>query len=516
MINFIDPVAFLGIRWYAIFILLGLVIAVFMGIKEGKRLGIYEDFVFWGVIICVPCSIIGARLWYVLFNLDDFDSFLDVLGITSGGLSGLAIQGGVIVAVIFVIIWSKKHNISVYRVFDILAPGLLIGQICGRWGNFCNHELYGPIVQTKWLAKFIYNIPIVGKNMCFTGMGDAAQASTNLANLHHPTFLYESFLNLIGFILILVGRRKYKKLQSGDLLGFYLVWYGLVRIVTETLRSQSGANEILKLGPIPVSIAMSVIFIICGVVFLIIKRFKGPKEYYQDILAQVESEKFDCILFDLDGTLLNTRPLIDASFINTFNYFMPEHVLTDEELESFFGPPLKTTFQRYSDDPKKVDEMIAYYREYNKANHDAIVKPFDGCAELLKKLSKKGYKLGIVSSKKREVVLMGTDLCKITPYIQTFVCEDEVSEAKPSPEGINKAIKNLYPDVKLIDGKYYNDQHELRIMYVGDHPNDILAGKNAGIFTTAVMYSNKSEELDQANPNYEVEGLLDILKILNE
>lgn len=516
MINFIDPVAFLGIRWYALFILLGLFIAVVMGLKEGKRLGIYQDFIYWGVIICVPISIIGARLWYVLFNLSDFDSFLDVLGITSGGLSGLAIQGGVIAAVIFVIIWSKKHNMSVYKVFDILAPGLLIGQICGRWGNFCNHELYGPVIKTEWLAKFIYNMPVIGNNMCFTGMGDAARASTSLSNLHHPTFLYESLLNLVCFIAILILRRKSKKLQSGDLLGIYLCWYGAVRIITETLRSKSGANEILKLGPIPVSIAMSVVFIICGLAFLIAKRFVGPKDYYQDILKKVKEEKIDCILFDLDGTLLNTRPLIDVTFINTFEHFRPGYSLTDEELESFFGPTLKDTFSRYAKDDIERDEMIAYYREYNKAHHDEFVKPFDGCKELLKLLSKRGYKTGIVSSKKREVVLMGTNLCNITDYIDVFITEDEVKNPKPDPEGIKKAIKYLYPDSIYEDNKFINDGKELRIMYVGDHPNDILAGKNAGILTTAVMYSSKSEELDETEPNYEVGSLLDIVKIINE
>ena len=96
MTNELDPVAFLGIRWYAIFILTGIILAVWHGIREGKKLGIYSDFIYWGVIVCVPLAIAGARIWYVLFNLSDFDSLADVLGITSGGLSGLAIQGGVI------------------------------------------------------------------------------------------------------------------------------------------------------------------------------------------------------------------------------------------------------------------------------------------------------------------------------------------------------------------------------------------------------------------------------------
>ena len=97
------------------------------------------------------------------------------------------------------------------------------------------------------------------------------------AGYYHPTFLYESLLNLVGLVIILVGRRKFKKLESGDLIGFYLTWYGIVRIFTEILRSKSGANEILMLGPIPVSIAISCLFIICGIGYLVVKRIIGKR-----------------------------------------------------------------------------------------------------------------------------------------------------------------------------------------------------------------------------------------------
>ena len=131
---------------------------------------------------------------------------------------------------------------------------------------------------------------------------------------------------------MLVLRRKCKKLESGDLVGIYLTWYGMVRIFTETLRSKSGANEILMLGPIPVSIALSVIFIICGIAFLVAKRFIGPRNKYLDILKEVEENRFDTVIFDLDGTLLDSKNLIFRSFIHTFAHFRPDtpvtHVIT--------------------------------------------------------------------------------------------------------------------------------------------------------------------------------------------
>lgn len=142
-----------------------------------------------------------------------------------------------------------------------------------------------------------------------------------LGKYRHPTFLYEGSLNLLGAIIMLILRRKFTKLKSGDLIGGYLVWYGVVRIITETLRSKSGANEVLMLGGIRVSILISIIFIILGISFLILKRFFGPQDYYKDILAEVKKNRVDTVLFDLDGTLLDTKPLIDKSFVYTFQHF---------------------------------------------------------------------------------------------------------------------------------------------------------------------------------------------------
>lgn len=495
MFNYIDPVAFLGIRWYAIFILLGIILAVYMGLKEGKKLGIYSDFIYWGVIFCVPLSILGARLWYVLFNLDKYDSFAEVLGFSGGGfqLEGLAIQGGVMVAIIFVYFWCRKKNVKLYRVFDILAPGLLIGQILGRWGNFCNHELYGPVVENVKLFKIL--LPsFITENMYI----DFAY--------RHPAFLYESLLNLVGLVIILVARRKFKPLQSGDTIGFYLTWYGCVRIFTESLRLNGAKGDPMMVFGIPVSILTSVIFIIAGITFLVLKRFYGPKEYYADILEEVRSNKIDCVLFDLDGTLLNTKPLIDASFIYTFEKYFPGYVLSDEELESFFGPPLHQTFERYSNDEEQIQEMIKYYRAFNIANHDNYVKPFEGCKDMIRILHRRGYKLGIVSSKKREVLEMGTNLAKITDYFDVIIGEDDVKNHKPAPDGIKKAIETIYPEGS--EGK--------RIVYIGDHPNDLIAGKNANVLTCAAMYSSKSEELEGLEPDYMIYHLNDVLKFLNE
>ncbi|MGM9969740.1 MAG: prolipoprotein diacylglyceryl transferase [Anaeroplasma sp.] len=477
------------ITWYAIFIMIGVVIAVWCGIKEGKKLGIPSDTVYLGVVITLPIAIIGARLWYVLFNLNSFNNFFEVLGFVNGkfiGLAGLAIQGGVIAALITVYIYCRKRKVSLYRVLDIVAPGFLIGQICGRWGNFCNHELYGPIVENY---KFLASIPILGDNMYIAGA------------YRHPVFLYESFLNLIGLTIILVLRRKYKKLQSGDLMGVYLAWYGLVRIFTESLRLNSGVSEPIMIGNVSVSILTSIIFIIMGVFFLVAKRFVGPKQYYQDVLAEIEANKFDTILFDLDGTLLNTKPLIDRSFIHTFEHFRPDYILTDEELDSFFGPTLYQTFSRYSNDEEEIQAMIQYYRDYNIPHHDEMVKPFPGAKDTLRLLHKKGYKLGVVSSKKTDLVRHGLEIFGLLEYMDIVVGADEVTNHKPAPDGINLAVEKL-------EGK--------NVAYVGDTLNDMQAAHAANVKAIGALYIKHPEIMLDANPDYVINKLSDLISICVE
>ena len=471
------------IAWYAIFILTGVILAVILGVKEGKKLGIASDIIYTGVVITLPIAIIGARLWYDLFNISSFSSFGEVLGFKNGqfvGLSGLAIQGGVIAALITVYIYCRKRNVKLYRILDVVAPGFLIGQILGRWGNFCNHELYGPIVKNP---EFLKAIPILGENMFINGA------------YRHPTFLYESALNLIGLIIMLVLRRKSKKLQSGDLIGIYLIWYGMVRIFTESLRSMSGANEILKWGPIPVSIAISFIFIVCGIAFLVLKRFFGPKEKYQDVIKFVNDNKIDTVLFDLDGTLLNTKPLIDKSFIHTFEHFRPDYKLSDEELDSFFGPTLYQTFSRYSNDEEEIQAMIQFYRDFNVPNHDSMVSPFPQAKETVKDLHKKGIKVGVVSSKKTDLVMHGLELFGMLEYMDIVIGADEVKNHKPAPDGILLAKEKL---------------NSKNVLYVGDTKNDIIAGKNASVKTCGVLYIKDPSVMLEVAPDYVINKLSEI------
>ena len=488
LFNYINPsFSFLGfeIHWYAVCILIGVILAVVFGVKEGKKLGIPSDYIYTGVVIILPLSILGTRLWWVLFNLDKIDSIIDVIAIWDGGL---AIQGGFITAVISVYFYCKYRKINMYRILDLVAPGFFMGQICGRWGNFCNHELYGPKVQNIEAFKNLFP-KFITENMYINGA------------YRHPTFLYESALNLVGLVIMLVCRRKFKKLQTGDLIGGYLVWYGGVRIFTESLRGQSGANEILMLGPIPVSIFISVLFIVCGIAFLILKRFIGLKENYLEVLKIVEENRYDTVLFDLDGTLLNTRALINRSFVHTFEHFRPGYVLSDDELDSFFGPSLRQTFSKYAENEEELLEMIKFYREYNVSIHDDVVTAFPGAKALISTLYRKKYKLGVVSSKKTDLVEHGLSLFGMLDKIQVVIGEEDVKNPKPDPEGILEAMKKL---------------NSKKALYIGDGVGDILAGKNANIDTVGVLYSDRKQQIIDAEPTHTINNLNELLIILVE
>ena len=241
-----------GIRLYAICILIGILIAVYAAIKEGKKLGIFSDDIYLGVVIIVPISIIGARLWYILFNLDDGWDFGKIIGL-DGGLAGLAIQGGVIAAIISTIIYCKKKKLSLYSVFDIVAPGFLIGQVCGRWGNFFNSEAFGTPTNLPWklyIAPQYRPIPYTDNEY------------------FHPAFLYESILDLIIFFLLftLIKTNRYKK--EGNLTLIYLILYSAARIAVESIRIDS----VKYLFGQPVAIIMSIGIIIVALSVLIYRN----------------------------------------------------------------------------------------------------------------------------------------------------------------------------------------------------------------------------------------------------
>lgn len=248
---------FLQIKWYSILILASVLISTYFVIKEAKRFKIDKDDIINLICLVVIFGIIGARIYFVLFNMDYYSkNFLEIFKVWHGGL---AIHGGIIAGAITLFVYSKKKEIKFLRLCDIIVPWLILSQAIGRWGNFFNSEAYGSITTLSHLQSL--HIP----NFIINGM--------HINGFYYtPTFLYESLWCLLGFAILIVARRiKYTKL--GQLTAIYMIWYGLGRLFIESKRLDS-----LMLGNLKVAQIISMILIVGGVILFIYELAKKGKE----------------------------------------------------------------------------------------------------------------------------------------------------------------------------------------------------------------------------------------------
>ena len=249
----VDPVrgfqiGSLNIHFYAVIIAFGLVLAVIYGLSRKKQFGLTEDHLIDGVLWIVPFAILCARAYYCAFAWHEFAADpISVLYIWNGGL---AIYGGVIGAVVGVIVFCRVKKISIGATLDLVSLGFLIGQAIGRWGNFMNREAFGdPVSQEFFLAMGLTNK--------YTGQ----------IQYFHPTFLYESVWNGLGFALLhfLSKRRQY----DGQIALGYVAWYGLGRTFIEGLRTDS-----LWWGPFRVSQLLAAVSCLAAVGVLVFMAFR--------------------------------------------------------------------------------------------------------------------------------------------------------------------------------------------------------------------------------------------------
>ena len=233
----LDPIAIhlgpLAIRWYALCIVTGLILAVYLTMKEAPRKKIIPDDILDFILIAFPLAILGARLYYVIFRFDYYSQNVgEIFAIWNGGL---AIYGGLITGALVLYIFADRKLINTWDFLDIAAPSVMIAQSLGRWGNFFNQEAYGAAVD----------------------------------NLD-----YQSLWNLLGFALILIFRRKWKSLRRGHITAFYLIWYGFGRMVIEGMRTDS-----LMFFGLRVSQWLSVVLIGLGI-FIILYQNRKKAPYY--------------------------------------------------------------------------------------------------------------------------------------------------------------------------------------------------------------------------------------------
>ncbi len=290
------------IRFYAVIILSGAIVATTYGfLRFAKKLGMNSDMVLEGLAYGLLFGILGARLYYVLFEHEGLDSFLDIINPRSGGL---AIHGAIFATAIYVPIFCKIKKIDLLVLAEIIVPCFMFAQVVGRWGNFMNQEAFGPLIdsfgglsienikaasvsgsgtisnpyilsdeillaQREFMHKCLIPDFIVNQMYIEDGWILINGQNIYVSGYYHPTFLYESLMNLAFVIFMLVGRKHIKKYYIGDSVCVYLMSYGIVRFIIEILRTDP-----LTIGNTNIKIAqvMSILFIIAGITLLILRR----------------------------------------------------------------------------------------------------------------------------------------------------------------------------------------------------------------------------------------------------
>ena len=282
-----------GIRWYALLIVTGMIFAILYAAFRAKSEGIVFDTVIDLALFTIPIGIIGARLYYVFFDwvdamvnhkINPYQSFTDVIAIWNGGL---AIYGGIIFGTLTIVVVAKIKKLSkntLLKITDAVAPGVMIAQAIGRWGNFCNGEAYGTPTSLPWrmcsdrFANRLYSLDLIDRDTALQMLDGTLGV--------HPTFLYESLWNILGFILINIFYKK--KRFDGQIMLMYFTWYGFGRMFIELLRTDSLTNG----SNIRISSLLGLLsFIVAGslLLYLFIKN-KGNKAFKTQEVLENASE----------------------------------------------------------------------------------------------------------------------------------------------------------------------------------------------------------------------------------
>ncbi|MGO4889669.1 prolipoprotein diacylglyceryl transferase [Anaerobacillus sp. MEB173] len=271
----LNPIAIelgpLTVYWYGVIIITGALLGLWIALRETERHGLERELFLDLILWALPIAIVSARLYYVIFNWGYYSQYPgQIFAIWEGGL---AIHGALIGSLITAYVYTNKKGVSFWRIADIAAPSIILGQAIGRWGNFMNQEAHGGPVTREFLEglrlpEFIIN------QMYIEG------------TYYHPTFLYESIWNIIGFVLLLFARKL--NLRRGYLFLSYVIWYSVGRFFIEGMRTDSlMIGDLLRTAQF-----VSIVSIIIAVVLMVYLQKKVfPHTRYLDGEGAVKGGK---------------------------------------------------------------------------------------------------------------------------------------------------------------------------------------------------------------------------------
>jgi len=282
-----------NIYYYGIFITAGYALAAAYLLKRCDLFGLTKDNILDIVLIAVPCGLIGARLYYIIFNIDKYfgaGNWGNILQFREGGL---AVYGGIIASGLGFVIYSRIKKIPIGSLLDAAGFGLFIGQAAGRWGNFFNREAFGVETELPWKMGLTFQtrtyIPSLEKSF-----------PAGETFYFHPTFLYEMLWNIAGLLIIHFFSKKSKTKYPGQYFLFYVAWYGLGRFMIEGLRTDS---LYIHGTAIRASQLLAALSFLGAAAILIYSHFRprSPIAVYGEDAEDIEDEESVDELIELDG-----------------------------------------------------------------------------------------------------------------------------------------------------------------------------------------------------------------------
>ncbi len=460
----------LTIQWYAILIVTGAFLAFYFAkrnLKQYRNIDV-NDFFDTVFVVMLWAGIIGARLWYCVFNNFTyyFSNPINIIRIWDGGL---AFHGGFIFGLIAVLLMCKKHNVSFIKMADSITPTVLLAQGIGRWGNFVNQECHGAEVSEEYFNGILF---FLKDGMHING------------HYYVPLFFYESILCIFGFVLInFVLRKTYDK--RGQLTGAYLIWYGVVRFFIE-----AGRTDSLYIGSLKTAQITSIIFVLIGILL------------YIGIYDRLFYKK-PTIVFDLDGTIQDSTSSIINAFKAVFEKYGNVDDFTIERQVEVLGPPLGEMMKKYFPN-EDTSELCDYYRKVNNEELKKNLKPMPNAKEVLTTLHNEGYHLAILTTRMKNSTMDCLKICDFGDIFDAIICFDDVKATKPDPEGLF-----------MITKKYKLNSADL--IMVGDSKADVLAGNAFGAYTVAYLNNEaKAEGIVALKPNKTIDNLGELLTIVKK
>lgn len=460
----------ISIRWYAVLILIGITVAYALSkydAKKHKNID-HHDYIDDFIFLVLWTGIIGARLWFCIFY--DFKYYfsdpIQILRVFDGGL---AIHGGVIFGLVAGFIFCKKRKTSFLRTIDCVLPNVLIAQAIGRWGNFVNQECHGPQVDESY----------------FNGILSFLKEGMHIDGVYYmPMFFYESMLCLLGFLIIRFVIKKKFIHKRGDLSWCYLMWYGVVRLYVESQRTDA-----LMAGSLKIAQVISILFIVLGILG------------YIGVFERFVKKNKPTIIFDFDGTIINTDESILGSFKEVFRRRGKLDEFTLEVQDFVLGPPLEEVFTKYFPNDN-LEDIIAEYRgiQSGLTHLNKMVKDVD---VVLKTLKEEGYNIGIVSTRAKDGIISRLETYDLNQYIDDIFGLNEAAKLKPDPEAV----------INIIHKNKWNKDD---VIYIGDSIADVMCGYNYGAYTVGfVPRKQRKEMMEKSKANiciYDIIKVLDIVK----